>query len=54
MHGLDELCAFLVEEVRPYIGPEPVLHIFIPMIKQLAITKSLTFPEEMRPFKVSA
>jgi hypothetical protein len=47
---LDQLCAFLVEEFRPRIGPEPVLHILIPTVKPLAITESLTFPDAMRPF----
>lgn len=49
---LDQLCAFLVEEFRPRIGTEPVLHILIPTVKPLAITESLTFPDAMRPFCV--
>ncbi|KAI8648044.1 hypothetical protein NCS56_01535900 [Fusarium sp. Ph1] len=47
---LDQLCAFLVEEFRPRIGTEPVLHILMPTVKPLAITESLTFPDAMRPF----
>ncbi|CVL09232.1 uncharacterized protein FMAN_16277 [Fusarium mangiferae] len=47
---LDQLAAFLVEEFRPRIGPEPVLHILLPTVKPLAITESLAFPPEMRPF----
>ncbi|KAI0883720.1 uncharacterized protein GGS22DRAFT_194957 [Annulohypoxylon maeteangense] len=49
---LDELCAFLVNEVRPRVGEEPVLHILIPTVKPLVITESLTFPDAMRPFCV--
>ncbi|RBA14406.1 hypothetical protein FPRO05_03198 [Fusarium proliferatum] len=47
---LDQLVAFVVEEFRPRIGTEPVLHILLPTVKPLAITESLTFPPEMRPF----
>lgn len=47
---LDELCAFLVDEVRPRVGKEAVLHILMPTVKPLAITESLTFPDAMRPF----
>ncbi|KAI1215168.1 uncharacterized protein F4807DRAFT_23991 [Annulohypoxylon truncatum] len=49
---LDELCAFLVDEVRPQVGTEPVLHILMPTVKPLAITESLRFPDAMRPFCV--
>ncbi|KAF5648568.1 transcription factor Zn C2H2 [Fusarium sp. NRRL 52700] len=47
---LDQLVAFLVEEFRPRVGTKPVLHILLPTVKPLAITESLTFPPEMRPF----
>lgn len=47
---LDVLVAFIVEEARPRIGPEPIIHILVPTIGQLAITESLTFPDEMGPF----
>ena len=47
---LDELCAFLVDKVRPRVGKEAVLHILMPTVKPLAITESLTFPDAMRPF----
>lgn len=49
---MDELCAFLVDEVRPRVGQEPVLHILMPTVKPLAITESLTFPDAMRPFYI--
>ncbi|KAF5250192.1 hypothetical protein FOXYS1_14928 [Fusarium oxysporum] len=47
---LDQLAAFLVEEFRPRVGTDAVLHILLPTVKPLAITESLTFPPEMRPF----
>lgn len=47
---LDELCAFLVEEVRPRIGSDPVLHILMPSAKPVAIVEAVKFPEVMRPF----
>ncbi|KAK0617598.1 hypothetical protein B0T14DRAFT_569091 [Immersiella caudata] len=50
-HDLDELVAFIVESARPRLGPEPVIHILIPTISQLAITESLRFPDEMGPFQ---
>ena len=51
-HDLDELVAFIVESARPRLGPEPVIHILIPTISQLAITESLRFPDEMGPFRI--
>ncbi len=50
MDDLDELCAFLANEVRPRVGREAVLHILMPTVKPLAITESLTFPDAMRPY----
>lgn len=52
-HDLDELVAFIVEVARPRLGPEPVIHILMPTINQLAITEPLTFPVEMGPFRVT-
>jgi hypothetical protein len=52
-HDLDILVDFLVGSARPRLGPDAVLHILIPVVSRLAITESLTFPEEMGPFKVS-
>ncbi|KEF58969.1 uncharacterized protein A1O9_03812 [Exophiala aquamarina CBS 119918] len=52
-HDLDTLVAYIVEHGRPRLGPEPIVHILIPTIGQLAIGESLTFPEEMRPFRIS-
>ena len=49
---LDELVAFIVDDARPRLGPRPIIHTLIPTISQLAITESLTFPNEMRPFCV--
>lgn len=47
---LDELCAFLVEEVRPQIHSDSVLHILMPSTKPVAILEAVKFPEAMRPF----
>ncbi|OHF02297.1 hypothetical protein CORC01_02290 [Colletotrichum orchidophilum] len=52
-HDLDELVAFIVEDARPRLGSEPIVHILIPTISQLAIIESLTFPEGMGPFCVT-
>ncbi len=49
---LDELCAFLAEEVRPRVGPAAVLHVLMPTIGQLALCEAVRFPEGMRPFIV--
>ena len=49
---LDELCAFLANEVRPQIGPEAVLHIVMPSIGPLSLEEAIKFPEAMRPFKI--
>ena len=52
-HGLDELVAFIVDTARPRLGPEPIVHILIPTTSQLAITESITFPEEMGSFRLT-
>ncbi|KAJ0298017.1 hypothetical protein Brms1b_013468 [Colletotrichum noveboracense] len=52
-HDLDELVAFIVEHARPRLGPEPIVHILIPTISQLAITESLTFPDDMGSFRMT-
>ncbi|CAK7200735.1 hypothetical protein SEUCBS139899_003434 [Sporothrix eucalyptigena] len=52
-HDLDELVAFLVNVARPRLGPEPVLHILMPTIGQVAIKESLTFPDALGPFRVT-
>jgi len=49
---LDELCAFLAEEVRPRVGDKPVLHILMPTTGQLSLNEAVAFPEAMRPFLV--
>lgn len=52
-HDMDELVDFLIRIARPRLGPNPILHILIPVVSQLAITESLTFPDELGPFRVS-
>lgn len=52
-HALGELVDFLTGTARPQLGPEAIFHISIPVVSQLAITESLTFPDEMGPFRVS-
>lgn len=52
-HDLDELVDFLTSTARPQLGPNAIFHILIPVVSQLAITESLTFPDEMGPFRVS-
>ncbi|KAM7198267.1 hypothetical protein V8F33_005058 [Rhypophila sp. PSN 637] len=52
-HDLDELVHFLVRIARPRLGPRVIFHILIPVVGNLAITESLTFPDEMGPFRVS-
>lgn len=52
-HDLDELVDFLTRIARPRLGPNDIFHILIPVIGNLAITESLTFPEEMGPFRIS-
>ncbi|KAK5659728.1 hypothetical protein OQA88_939 [Cercophora sp. LCS_1] len=52
-HDLDGLVDFLVGTARPRLGPEAIFHILIPTVTQLAITESLTFPDQMGPFRVS-
>lgn len=49
---LDELCAFLAEEVRPRVGPEAILHILMPSVGPLSLEEAVKFPKAMRPFKV--
>ncbi|KAH7556169.1 hypothetical protein BM1_06695 [Bipolaris maydis] len=49
---LDELCAFLADEVRPRVGPHAVLHILMPSTKLMAFADSVKFPEEIRPFYI--
>ncbi|KAH6977672.1 hypothetical protein EDB80DRAFT_738273 [Ilyonectria destructans] len=49
---LDELCAFLAEEVRPQVGPEAVLHVVMPSVGPLSLEEAIRFPEAMRPFKI--
>jgi hypothetical protein len=49
---LDELCAFLAEEVRPQVGEKAVLHILMPTVGPLSLEEAVTFPEAMRPFKI--
>ena len=49
---LDELCAFLAEEVRPRVGSRAVLHILMPTIGQLSLEEAVKFPDPMRPFLV--
>ncbi|KAL3494678.1 hypothetical protein BJX62DRAFT_233969 [Aspergillus germanicus] len=51
-HDLDVLVDFIVSTARPRLGPEPVIHILIPTISQLAITESLTLPEGVGPLRV--
>jgi hypothetical protein len=50
---VDELVDFLIRVARPRLGPHPILHILIPAVSQLAITESLTFPDEIGPYRVS-
>jgi hypothetical protein len=49
---LDELCAFLAEEVRPRVGPSAVLHVLMPTVDPLSLEEAIKFPEAMRPFKI--
>ena len=49
---LDELCAFLAEEVRPQVGPVAVLHILMPTAGPLSLEEAIRFPEAMRPFEI--
>lgn len=49
---LDELCAFLAEEVRPQVGPAAILHILMPSVGPLSLEEAIKFPEAMRPFKI--
>ncbi|KAG4429218.1 hypothetical protein IFR05_015300 [Cadophora sp. M221] len=49
---LDELCAFLAEEVRPQVGPTAVLHVLMPTVGPLSLEEAVKFPEAMRPFKI--
>ncbi|KIW88084.1 uncharacterized protein Z519_11194 [Cladophialophora bantiana CBS 173.52] len=52
-HDPETLVAYIVEHGRPCLGPESIVHILIPAISQLAISESLTFPEEVGPFRIS-
>ena len=47
--SLDELCAFLVEQVRPQIRDSAVLHIMIPSLGPLSIRNPVRFPPELSP-----
>ncbi|KAJ4855533.1 uncharacterized protein T069G_11091 [Trichoderma breve] len=49
---LDELCAFLAEEVRPRVEQSAVLHILMPTVGPLSLEEAVKFPEAMRPFKI--
>lgn len=49
---LDELCAFLAEEVRPQVGPGAILHVLMPSVGPLSLEEAITFPEAMRPFSI--
>ncbi|ORY03310.1 hypothetical protein BCR34DRAFT_605268 [Clohesyomyces aquaticus] len=46
---LDELCAFLVDEALPRIGPGSVLHVLVPSGKPIAFADLMKFPEKLRP-----
>jgi hypothetical protein len=50
-NDLDELCAFLAEEVRPRVGPETVLHILMPTIGQLSLEEAVQLPESIHPVR---
>lgn len=49
---LDELCAFLAEEVRSRIGPTAILHILMPTMGQLSLEEAVKFPQSMHPFLI--
>lgn len=46
---LDELCAFLTDEVRPRVGKDAVFHVLIPNVGPLAITEAVALPSSMKP-----
>jgi hypothetical protein len=50
---LDELCAFLAEEVRPRVGPQAILHILMPTIGQISLEEAVKFPEAMHPCSIN-
>jgi hypothetical protein len=49
---LDELCAFLAEEVRPQVETQAILYILMPTIGQISLEKALKFPKAMHPFSI--